>query len=135
EATVRTRRPGTGIVVLAASLGAVILVVVVVVALALLAPPRGGPAAQDPGPHQSPITVTANATPTAPPTSPAPSGLRIVTDDGGTVTLSWSDPSDGDVPFVVSGARDGDALTAIATVPAGETATTIYGLNDNFNYC
>ena len=136
EATVRSRRlGGGGGVVLVASLGAVIVAVVVVVALALLAPPGDQPTAQDPGPQQGPITVTANPTPTAAPTSPAPTALRIVEDGGGIVTLTWSDPSPGTVPFLVSGAREGDALVAIQPVPAGETTTTIYGLNVNFNYC
>jgi hypothetical protein len=135
DATVRTRRTGGGSVVLVASLGAVILVVMVVVALALFAPSPGQSVAQDPAPSSSAITVTANPTPTAPPTSPAPANLRIVEDAGGAVTLAWSDPSDGAVPFVVSGGRDGDALLAIETVPAGDTTTTLYGLNINFNYC
>jgi hypothetical protein len=135
DATVRSRRRGSGGVVLVASLGAVILVVVVVVALALFAPPPGQPTGQEPGPQQSEIAVTANPTPTAAPTSPAPTAVRVVEDGGGTVTLAWSDPSSGEVPFVVSGARAGDALVAIQTVPAGETTTTIYGLNINFDYC
>lgn len=117
------------------SLGAVIVAVVVVVALALLTPSGNQSAAPDPGPAQSPLTVTANPTPTDAPTSPAPAGVRIVEDGGGTVTLTWTDPSPGTVPFLVSGAREGDALVAIQSVPPGETTATIYGLNVNFNYC
>lgn len=136
EATVRTRRVGgSGSTILVASLGAVILAVVVVVALALLTPSADQPTAQTSSPGPSPITVTANPTPSTAPTSPAPTAVRIVEDAGGTVTLAWSDPSPGTVPFLVSGARDGDALVAIQSVPAGETTTTIYGLNVNFNYC
>jgi hypothetical protein len=135
EVAVRTRRPGGGTVVLVASLGAVILVVVVVVALALFAPPPGQPVGQDTDGGPGPITVTANPTPTAPPTSPAPTSVRIIEDTGGDVTLAWSDPSGGQVPFLVSGGREGDALLAIQTVPAGDTTTTVYGLNVNFNYC
>ena len=32
-------------------------------------------------------------------------------------------------------ARQGHALVAVSTVPAGETTTTIYGLNVNYDYC
>lgn len=131
EATVRVRRPGNAGVVLVASLGTVILVVAVVVALALLRPSE--PAPPQAGETSSPVTPS--PAPTAAPTSPAPTGVRIVDDAGGTVTLAWVDPSEGVAPFVVSGAREGHAPVAIVTVPAGETTTTIYGLNVNFNYC
>jgi len=134
DATVRTRRPANGGVVLVASLGAVILIGGVVLALALLRSPTGPPTTQDTGPARTAVTVTVDPTPTVA-SSPAPTDVRIVEDGGGTVTLSWSDPSGGQVPFVVSAAREGDALTAIVTVPAGETTTTLYGFNVNFNYC
>lgn len=129
EASVRTRRIRSGSVVLVASLSAVILVVAVVAALAFLRPDPESPTAQ---PDSTSPTATLDPTPTLP---PAPTGLRIVEDAGGAATLTWIDPSNGQVPFVVSGGRRGDALIAISTVPAGETTTTIYGLNVNYDYC
>ena len=51
------------------------------------------------------------------------------------MTLTWDDPSAGKVPFIVSGGREGNALLAMASVPAGQTTSTIYGLNVNYNYC
>src|SRR5690606_16495163 len=109
---------------------AVILVVGVVVALAFLRPAVGPPTTADP----SDTTTTTEPTPTEE-AAPAPTGVRIVEDTGGAVTLAWTDPSAAEVSFVVSGGRQGDALMALVTVPAGETTTTIYGLNVNFNYC
>jgi hypothetical protein len=134
DATVRTRRPGGG-AILVVSFSAVIVVVVVVIAITLFAPTGPPPVAQDPGPQRSAATEPADPTPSAAPTSPAPTQLRVVEDAGGTVTLAWADPSAGEVPFVVSGARQGDATVAILTAPAGQTTATIYGLNENYDYC
>ncbi|MBX6722247.1 MAG: fibronectin type III [Dactylosporangium sp.] len=125
----RTRRARGGSLVLVASLSALVLVVAVVAALALLRPT---PSSQSGQPDSTTPTVTPDPTPTPP---PAPTGLRIVEDAGGAATLTWIDPSDGEVPFVISAGRRGDALIAISTVPAGETTTTIYGLNVNYDYC
>jgi hypothetical protein len=132
DATVRLPRRNVGGVALVASLLVLFLVGAVVVARQLLWP-GGGTSAPNPV-GQGAITVTANPTPTAPPASPAPTSVTIV-DGGGTVTLTWTDPSDGRVPFVVSGARQGNALAALASVPAGQTTITIYGLNENYDYC
>jgi hypothetical protein len=128
------RRSGHGGgVALVASLGAVILVAAAVVALQLLRP-DGGPAAPDPVTAPSAITVPANARPTTTEAAPAPAKV-VLRDDGGSVTLTWEDPGAGKVPFIVSGARDGNALFAMASVPPGQTTSTIYGLNVNYNYC
>jgi hypothetical protein len=78
--------------------------------------------------------------PTAAPTVPnasapsKPTRVRVA-DDGASVTLTWRDPTDGTVTFLVAGARRGTAPAPLQTVPAGRTRTTIYGLNPNFNYC
>jgi hypothetical protein len=82
----------------------------------------------------SAITVPANARPTTTEAGPAPDKV-VLRDDGGSVTLTWEDPGAGKVPFIVSGARDGNALFAMASVPPGQTTSTIYGLNVNYNYC
>ncbi|HEY7225130.1 MAG TPA: tetratricopeptide repeat protein [Micromonosporaceae bacterium] len=128
EPTVRVRRAGRGGLALVAALGAVVLVGAVVAALQLFEP-GGGPSAPDPVTGQGGTT-----TPAAVLTSPAPYALTVA-DDGGTVILTWVDPSGGQVPFVVSGAREGNAPLAIQSVPAGQTRVTIYGLNVNYDYC
>jgi hypothetical protein len=58
-----------------------------------------------------------------------------IKDNGGSVTLTWADPSSGKVPFIVAGGRDGTSSAPLETVPPGRTTSTIYGLNVNYNYC
>ncbi len=133
EVRVRRRSGHGGGVALVASLGAVVLVAAGVVALQLLHP-DGGPAAPDPVTAPGAITVPANPLPTTAEAQPPPDKV-VLKDDGGSVTLTWEDPGAGAVPFIVSGGRDGNALLAMASVPAGQTTSTIYGLNVNYNYC
>jgi hypothetical protein len=121
EPTIRRRRGANAGMILVAALCAVVLIGGVLVALQLLLP-DGGPTV--PGPVTTP-TVAA---------SPAPTGVTI-RDEGGSVTITWVDPSKGTVQFLVSGAREGNALAVLTSVPAGRTVATIYGLNTNYNYC
>jgi hypothetical protein len=116
------RRGHVGGVALVASLGAAILIAAVVIAVQVFAP---GP---DPTGAPSPATV-APTTATGAPTE------VTIKDDGGSVVLTWADPSDGTVAFVVSGARDGEAFTALESVPPGRTTSVIYGLNAGYNWC
>jgi hypothetical protein len=116
-------------VVLVTSLCAALLIGGIVVAVQLLS--GGGFTA--PGPV-SRASDAASPTPSAPATSPGPTAVEL-TDHGGSVTLRWADPSHGQVPFLISGGRDGNALLVLASVPAGQNTTTIYGLNENFDYC
>lgn len=68
------------------------------------------------------------------PTNPPPSNIKLV-DSGGSVTLTWTDPSGGTVPFIVAGGRIGASDAPYESVPPGRTTSTIYGLNDRFDYC
>jgi hypothetical protein len=79
----------------------------------------------------SPMRIT--ATP-APSPSPAPTNVTIQ-DNGGSLTLTWADPSSGKVQFIVTGGRDGMTSAPVDTVPAGRTTSTIYGLSVHYNYC
>jgi hypothetical protein len=133
EVGVRTRPARSGSLVLVASLCALVVVIAVVATLALLRPTPESQVAHTPDP--TPPATPATTVEPSPTTPPAPTGLRIVQDAGGAATLTWVDPSGGQVPFVVSAARQGHALVAVSTVPAGETTTTIYGLNVNYDYC
>jgi hypothetical protein len=63
-----------------------------------------------------------------------PTGL-VLRDNGTAITLTWTDPSDGAVPFIIAGGRAGQNLGAMATVDPGETSHTIYGLNPKLDYC
>ncbi|MFC0526057.1 fibronectin type III domain-containing protein [Phytohabitans kaempferiae] len=55
--------------------------------------------------------------------------------DGTAITVSWKDPTDGTVPFIVAGAQAGRQHKAMATINPGETTATINGLNPRLGYC
>jgi hypothetical protein len=124
----RRSRGHRGGVAIVASLGAAILIGAVVIAVQLVGQlqDRETNRAEPPPPTTVPTTTPAAA--------PAPTGVTIQ-DNGGSVTLTWVDPSNGTVPFIVAGGRDGAESTPLETVPAGRTTSTIYGLNVNYNYC
>ncbi|QOC95294.1 fibronectin type III domain-containing protein [Micromonospora craniellae] len=65
---------------------------------------------------------------------PPPTGLEL-RDDSATIRLTWTDPSDGLVPFMVAGGRAGQALGVLATVGQGQTSYTVNGLNSRVDYC
>jgi hypothetical protein len=64
-----------------------------------------------------------------------PPGQVTLKDLGTSVTLTWLDPSSGQIPFIVAGGRSDAPESPIVTVPAGRTTQTIYGLNPRFDYC
>ncbi|SCG68576.1 Fibronectin type III domain-containing protein [Micromonospora humi] len=67
-------------------------------------------------------------------TGPPPGDLRL-RDDTTTITVTWTDPTDGGVPFVVAGGRAGQKLGVMATVDAGQTRYTVNGLSAKLDYC
>ncbi|WP_238358817.1 MULTISPECIES: fibronectin type III domain-containing protein [Micromonospora] len=80
------------------------------------------------------------ASPTAPdsaaqPQGGAPPAELALRDDRSTITLTWVDPADGLVPFMVAGGRAGQSLGVMATVGPGETRYTVNGLNSQVDYC
>ncbi|GIJ29480.1 hypothetical protein Vqi01_46420 [Micromonospora qiuiae] len=80
---------------------------------------------------ESPDTAP-GSTVTEPGAPPTDLTLR---DDTVTITLTWGDPSDGLVPFVVAGGRAGMPLRMMATVDAGQTTYTVNGLSSRVDYC
>jgi hypothetical protein len=70
---------------------------------------------------------------TSAPAGGAPRDLKL-RDSGTSVTLTWSDPSAGTVPFIVAGGRQG-ALRQLQTVEPGTTTYTLNGLNPKLDYC
>ena len=107
----------------------VVAVVAVVVALAavigvgvMILDRRATPPAAAPG---SPTPVESD---------PPPGNLKL-RDDTATITLTWTDPSDGLVPFMVAGGRAGQPLGVLATVDPGQTSYTVNGLNSRVDYC
>ncbi|RQX19721.1 hypothetical protein DDE19_03125, partial [Micromonospora ureilytica] len=71
---------------------------------------------------------------TAPPAGPAPGDLKL-RDDSNTITLTWTDPTGGAVPFMVAAGRAGQALRVMATVDPGRTSYTVNGLNSRVDHC
>jgi len=120
DATGRAARSGRGGMVLVTSLAAAVLIAGTVVALQLLA--TGGLTAPDPVSRQTPSAA-------------APDRIAVeLTDRDGTVTLTWVDPSDGQLSFAVYGGVGSD-LTRMALVAAPNTSATIYGTDPAVNYC
>lgn len=58
--------------------------------------------------------------------------LRV---DGTAITVTWKDPTDGRVPFIVAGAQAGRQHKAMLNVSPGDTSATINGLNPRLGYC
>ena len=118
--TPRRRGHGGGIA-LVGGLGAVVLVAAAVVAVQLFGPTGDTQTAGPP-----PATATTEASdPTGGDTAsprrrhrratPAPADVKLV-DNGGSVTLTWADPSNGMVPFIVAGGRDGTPSAPVRTL-------------------
>jgi hypothetical protein len=105
-----------GIAAAAAVLAATVTAVVV------LTDDRGN----NPAPPQTQGSSVANASP--------PSGVRL-SDEGSSVTLTWSDPTDGTAAFIVAGGQAGEQQRAMGQTKAGETRYELNGLNANLNYC
>ncbi|MEH0985340.1 fibronectin type III domain-containing protein [Micromonospora sp. CPCC 205556] len=80
-------------------------------------------------------TSESAATPGAPKATGAPPGDLKLRDDGTAITISWSDPTGGAVPFMVAGGRAGRSLGVMATVDPGQTSHTVNGLNASVDYC
>lgn len=74
-------------------------------------------------------------TPAAPTASGPPPGDLRLRDDLTTITLTWTDPSGGVVPFMVAGGRAGQSLGVMASVDPGSTSYTVNGLNSRVDYC
>jgi hypothetical protein len=65
---------------------------------------------------------------------PAPSGVRL-TDSGTEIGISWQDPTEGTVSFMVTMGRQGEILKPVATLGPGKTSYALGGLNGALNYC
>jgi eukaryotic-like serine/threonine-protein kinase len=96
----------------------------------------------DPQTGQRPPATSSPTPPTSADTPPPPTGgdpaysptLTSVTDNGATITLNWSDPTDGKAQFVVLDVTK--EHQALATVTAGNTTYTVDNLNPDANkYC
>jgi hypothetical protein len=78
---------------------------------------------------------TGNPSGTLMPSGHRPPGNVKVRDNGDHATVTWTDPTGGTVPFLVSGGRAGQQSHVYATVPAGTTSYPVNALNVNYDYC
>ncbi|MEV4483273.1 fibronectin type III domain-containing protein [Micromonospora coxensis] len=117
-------RRGRGRMVIAVVVGVVVVVAAGIIGAVALDRDEAAPPSTPPG--ASPGAAKATGAP------PADLKLR---DDETTVTISWSDPTNGGVPFMVAGGRAGKALGVMATVDPGQTSYTVNGLSESVDYC
>jgi hypothetical protein len=76
-----------------------------------------------------PATATAGGEPPG-----APTGLQL-RDQATSITLTWTDPSQGTVSFIVAGGQDGAGIRPLHTLLPGATTHTVHGLNPRLDYC
>jgi hypothetical protein len=84
----------------------------------------------DPAPGATGGSVSATPTVAARP----PTGVTL-RESGDAITVSWRDPADGQVSFIVAGGRAGEQLKAMAELGPGETRYVLNGLNPDLDYC
>ena len=65
----------------------------------------------------------------------APRNVKIVDQRGTTLTVTWTDPTDGTVSFVVNGLGPNDEKLDAKFVDRGVTSVTFVGLSPTRNYC
>jgi hypothetical protein len=136
----RGQRGHGGGLALIGGLGAVVLVAAAVVAFQLFGMSSGARNSAPPptsATSETPDTAVDPSDPTSTPSAnrpPAPTDVKLV-DNGGSVTLTWADPSGGQVGFIVAGGRDGTPSAPVQSLEPGHTRTTIYGLRTDVNYC
>ncbi|MFG1745797.1 hypothetical protein ACGFJ4_16665 [Micromonospora chalcea] len=118
-------RPGRNRTVLALVAGGAVLAVVAAVGVGVVLLNREAAA-------PAPVPASGSASPKV--AGPPPGDLQL-RDDTTTVTVTWTDPTNGGVPFVVAGGRAGQKLGVMATVDAGQTRYTVNGLSAKLDYC
>jgi Fibronectin type III domain len=65
----------------------------------------------------------------------APKNVKIVDQRGTTLTVTWTDPTNGTVSFVVNGVGPNDEKLDPKYLGQGETSVTFTGLSPTKNYC
>lgn len=114
---------GRGATVAAVSAAMAALAATAVAAVALLDDPAPPPAASVAGPSAAPTL------------SGEPPGELRLHEEGSTITITWTDPTAGTVPFIIAGGRAGHELRPMTQVSPGDTSYRINGLNPRVDYC
>jgi serine/threonine protein kinase len=68
-------------------------------------------------------------------TQDAPKNVKIIDQRGTTLTVTWTDPTNGTVPFVVNGVGPNDEKLDPKYLDRGITTVTFVGLSPTRNYC
>jgi hypothetical protein len=110
------RKRGMG---LFAAIAAVLAAIIAVAALVFVLANRSGA-------HPEPSVPTLGG--------PPPSDVRL-RDSGTEIEVSWRDPSDGTVSFMVAMGHPGEELKPTATLVPGKTSYELGALNPHLNYC
>jgi hypothetical protein len=63
-----------------------------------------------------------------------PTDVRL-RDAGSTIEVTWTDPTDGTVSFVVMGGRADEQLRAMGRLSPAQTRLELHGLNALLDYC
>lgn len=131
DRTLADRRPGRrsrGVVLVAA---ASVLAAAVAVGLVLGLRGGGAPQANPPVSTTPSPGVTGTLTETD---EGAPADVRL-TDKKTSVTIAWTDPTDGTVRFAVLGGPRGTQPVLKRLLDPGVTTLTLHGLNSSTDYC
>ncbi|MEO3922583.1 tetratricopeptide repeat protein [Micromonosporaceae bacterium B7E4] len=115
------RGRGSTVAAAVAAAAAVVAAIVVVVAVVL---DKSGSPEQGPTDERGEPVVAGEP----------PTDVKLI-DEGTAITVSWTDPSGGTVPFVVAGARAGQQTKPMTTLSAGETTYKVNALNPKLDYC
>jgi hypothetical protein len=119
-------RRGRGVTVVVA-VAAAVAVIASAVALIVVFTDRSGPPVSGPG------TTATSSSAKAPQANP-PGRLQL-RDGGSVITVTWTDPTSGSVPFILAGGQSGQQQRALAQIPAGVTRYEENGLNPTLDYC
>ena len=65
---------------------------------------------------------------------PAPRDVRL-RDDGTHISVTWRDPSEGTVSFLVAMGHPGEQLKPVSTLGPGQTSYEMSALNPSLDYC
>jgi len=65
---------------------------------------------------------------------PPPTAVQLK-DGGSRITVTWKDPTDGTVSFVVAMGHPGEQLKPVSTLGPGQTSYVMDALNPALNYC
>lgn len=117
-----SRGRGSTVAAAIAAAAAVVAAIVVVVAVLVDRQPPAPPTGQTA--EQGEPSVTGDP----------PTDLKL-RDEGASITITWTDPSGGTVPFLIAGGRAGQPTKPMGSTSAGDTSFTVHALNPNLDYC